>query len=115
MTPKSTPGFAFRRRHRALHDVEIQHQRPPIVFPERHALSGAVLDEGQLQLAQRIRRITRLPSNSAAGSRTLGLAVDALEAHGAISVFELDVATNRPDCLSHQACAREALRYTDCR
>ena len=37
----------------------------------------------------------------------LGLAVDALEAHGDDFVFELDVATNRPDCLSHYGVARE--------
>src|SRR5262245_45986937 len=38
----------------------------------------------------------------------LGLAVDALESHGDDFVFELDVATNRPDCLSHLGVAREA-------
>src|SRR5580704_5761350 len=37
----------------------------------------------------------------------LGLAVDALESHGGDSLFELDVATNRPDCLSHYGVARE--------
>ena len=37
----------------------------------------------------------------------VGLAVDALESAGDDSVFELDVATNRPDCLSHFGIARE--------
>lgn len=37
----------------------------------------------------------------------IGLAVDALEFTGEDSVFELDVATNRPDCLSHFGVARE--------
>src|SRR5215813_7588587 len=37
----------------------------------------------------------------------IGLAVDAMEAHGSDTVFELDVATNRPDCLSHLGVARE--------
>src|SRR5262245_48140272 len=37
----------------------------------------------------------------------IGLAVDALESTGDDSVFELDVATNRPDCLSHLGVARE--------
>ncbi len=37
----------------------------------------------------------------------LGLAVDALESHGGDWTFELDVATNRPDCLSHLGVARE--------
>jgi phenylalanyl-tRNA synthetase beta chain len=38
----------------------------------------------------------------------LGLAVDALESQAGDSVFELDIATNRPDCLSHFGVAREA-------
>src|SRR6267378_3518464 len=37
----------------------------------------------------------------------VGLAVDALENAGGDAVFELDVATNRPDCLSHFGVARE--------
>src|SRR5262245_9405583 len=37
----------------------------------------------------------------------LGLAVDALESHSSDWIFELDVATNRPDCLSHFGVARE--------
>src|SRR5438046_8050427 len=37
----------------------------------------------------------------------LGMAVDGLESHGEDFVFELDVATNRPDCLSHYGVARE--------
>jgi phenylalanyl-tRNA synthetase beta chain len=37
----------------------------------------------------------------------LGLAVDALESHAGDCVFDLDVATNRPDCLSHYGVARE--------
>ena len=37
----------------------------------------------------------------------VGLAVDALETAGQDSVFDLDIATNRPDCLSHLGIARE--------
>ena len=37
----------------------------------------------------------------------VGMAVDALEKAGNDFVFELDVATNRPDCLSHFGVARE--------
>jgi phenylalanyl-tRNA synthetase beta chain len=37
----------------------------------------------------------------------VGLAVDALQQAGSDAVFELDVATNRPDCLSHFGVARE--------
>src|SRR6478609_966706 len=37
----------------------------------------------------------------------IGLAVDALESRADDSVFELDVASNRPDCLSHYGVARE--------
>jgi phenylalanyl-tRNA synthetase beta chain len=37
----------------------------------------------------------------------VGMAVDALESVGTDFVFELDVATNRPDCLSHFGVARE--------
>src|SRR5262245_38988409 len=37
----------------------------------------------------------------------LGLAVDALESHAGDWIFDLDVPTNRPDCLSHFGVARE--------
>src|SRR5215472_15384567 len=37
----------------------------------------------------------------------IGLAVDALESAGDDSIFELDGASNRPDCLSHFGVARE--------
>src|SRR5215467_7810175 len=37
----------------------------------------------------------------------IGLAVDALESQAGDSLFELDVASNRPDCLSHFGVARE--------
>src|SRR6476646_2833056 len=36
-----------------------------------------------------------------------GMAVDALESQNGDFIFELDVATNRPDCLSHYGVARE--------
>jgi phenylalanyl-tRNA synthetase beta chain len=42
----------------------------------------------------------------------LGLAVDALEPQTADFVFELDVPTNRPDCLSHLGVAREIAAAT---
>jgi len=44
------------------------------------------------------------------GSRltNLGLALDALEVQGDDVLFEFDVASNRPDCLSHYGIAREA-------
>ncbi len=47
----------------------------------------------------------------------VGLAVDALDITGNDAVFELDVATNRPDCLSHLGVAREvgAIYGTDLR
>src|SRR2546427_1334081 len=38
---------------------------------------------------------------------SVGLAVDGLETIGSDFVYELDVATNRPDCLSHMGVARE--------
>lgn len=39
---------------------------------------------------------------------SVGLAVDSLETIADDALFELDVATNRPDCLSHLGVAREA-------
>ncbi len=38
----------------------------------------------------------------------VGLAVDALDEIGGDFIYELDVATNRPDCLGHAGVAREA-------
>lgn len=47
------------------------------------------------------------PAQLGARFTSVGLAVDALDAVGDDAVFELDVATNRPDCLSHLGVARE--------
>jgi phenylalanyl-tRNA synthetase beta chain len=51
--------------------------------------------------------ITETPQQLGTRLTNLGLAVDALESDSSDSVFELDVATNRPDCLSHFGVARE--------
>jgi phenylalanyl-tRNA synthetase beta chain len=51
--------------------------------------------------------VAETPNQLATRFTSLGLAVDALESHGGDSIFELDVATNRPDCLSHLGVARE--------
>src|SRR5437762_3180676 len=51
--------------------------------------------------------ITENPPELGDRFTSVGLAVDALEPHGNDTTFELDVATNRPDCLSHLGVARE--------
>src|SRR5205823_12701819 len=51
--------------------------------------------------------ITENPPELGDRFTSVGLAVDALEPHGNDTTFELDVATNRPDCLSHLGIARE--------
>src|SRR5262249_54433997 len=51
--------------------------------------------------------ITETPQQLGTRLTNLGLAVDALESHAGDWVFDLDVATNRPDCLSHLGVARE--------
>src|SRR5262245_46838868 len=37
-----------------------------------------------------------------------GLAVDSVESHGVDAVLDIDLTSNRPDCLSHLGIAREA-------
>src|SRR5215831_17116960 len=51
--------------------------------------------------------ITETPQQLGTRLTNLGLAVDALESHTNDWIFELDIATNRPDCLSHFGVARE--------
>ena len=51
--------------------------------------------------------IPETPQQLADRFTNVGLAVDALEIAGSDAIFELDVATNRPDCLSHLGVARE--------
>jgi phenylalanyl-tRNA synthetase beta chain len=51
--------------------------------------------------------ISETPLQLGARFTNLGMAVDALDAHGQDFLFELDIATNRPDCLSHYGVARE--------
>src|ERR1041385_1004038 len=52
--------------------------------------------------------LTETPSQISERFTDLGLAVDAVEKIGNDAVFELDIPTNRPDCLSHLGVAREA-------
>ncbi len=52
------------------------------------------------------------PAQLATDLSLLGLAVDAIEQIGDETLLDLDVTTNRPDCLSHYGVAREvAARY----
>src|SRR6266566_3629627 len=51
--------------------------------------------------------ISETPQQLGTRLTNVGLAVDALEVHESDSLFELDVASNRPDCLSHFGVARE--------
>jgi phenylalanyl-tRNA synthetase beta chain len=51
--------------------------------------------------------ITETPEQLCDRFTNVGLAVDSLEKIGDDAVFELDVPTNRPDCLSHLGVARE--------
>src|SRR5262249_40620834 len=49
-----------------------------------------------------------LPPRDLAAKLTMaGLAVDAVESYGDDIVFEFDLTSNRPDCLSHLGVARE--------
>jgi len=43
----------------------------------------------------------------------VGLAVDAVEDHGEDAVLEIDLTSNRPDCLSHLGVAREVAAIVD--
>ncbi|MBA3769915.1 MAG: phenylalanine--tRNA ligase subunit beta [Blastocatellia bacterium] len=47
------------------------------------------------------------PDELAAKLTGIGLAVEGIEAHGDDSVFDIDVTSNRSDCLSHLGVARE--------
>src|ERR1041385_50361 len=51
--------------------------------------------------------IAETPQQLGTRLTNLGLAVDSLESHGDDTLFELDVPTNRPACLSHYGVARE--------
>jgi phenylalanyl-tRNA synthetase beta chain len=56
--------------------------------------------------------ITIEPRQLAADLSLLGFAVDSLQTIGDETVLELDITTNRPDCLSHYGIARElAAKY----
>jgi len=48
------------------------------------------------------------PRDLATKLTMVGLAVDAVEAHGGDHALEFDLTSNRPDCLSHLGVAREA-------
>ncbi len=52
------------------------------------------------------------PRELAAKLTMVGLAVDAVEEHGDDSVLEIDLTSNRPDCLSHLGVAREVAAIT---
>src|SRR5688500_7596129 len=43
----------------------------------------------------------------------VGLAVEGIHAHGDDLIFDIDLTSNRPDCLSHFGVAREVAAITD--
>src|SRR5215510_8769327 len=51
--------------------------------------------------------ISAKPSEVGRNLTNVGLAVDAIDTAGDDTVFELDITTNRPDCLNHLGVARE--------
>src|SRR5439155_7069365 len=51
--------------------------------------------------------VVESPEQLRARLTNVGLAVDALEQTGDDFIYELDIATNRPDCLGHVGVARE--------
>lgn len=53
------------------------------------------------------------PQESAARLTSVGLAVEGIHAHGDDSVFDIDVTSNRGDCLSHLGVAREVGAITN--
>src|SRR5262249_34150857 len=54
-----------------------------------------------------------LPPRDLAEKLTMvGLAVDSVEQHGDDAVLDIDLTSNRPDCLSHLGIAREASAIT---
>lgn len=65
---------------------------------------------------QWLKELVEIPADLEALRQKLtlaGLAVDAVEASGDDTVLELDVTTNRPDCLSHVGVAREVAAIYD--
>ena len=52
------------------------------------------------------------PRDLAAQLTMIGLTVDGVEAHGSDFIIEIDLTSNRPDCLSHLGVAREAAVVT---
>jgi phenylalanyl-tRNA synthetase beta chain len=57
--------------------------------------------------------ITIPPRQLAERLTMVGLAVDAVEEHGDDAVLEIDLTSNRPDCLSHLGVAREVAAILD--
>ncbi|HQZ83173.1 MAG TPA: phenylalanine--tRNA ligase subunit beta [Pyrinomonadaceae bacterium] len=49
---------------------------------------------------------------TAAALTRVGLAVEGLERHGSDTIFDVDITSNRPDCLSHLGVARELAAAT---
>ena len=52
--------------------------------------------------------LSRAPAEVAAALTRVGLAVDGVEGDGPQAVLDVDVPSNRPDCLGHRGLAREA-------
>ncbi|MBX3282341.1 MAG: phenylalanine--tRNA ligase subunit beta [Acidobacteria bacterium] len=52
------------------------------------------------------------PDETAAALTRIGFAVEGIETHGDDTVFDVDITSNRPDCLSHLGIARELAAVT---
>jgi phenylalanyl-tRNA synthetase beta chain len=58
--------------------------------------------------------MTLTPQETAEKLTSVGLAVEAIHPHGDDFVFDIDLTSNRGDCLSHKGIARELSAVADC-
>ncbi len=112
LRPRAGHRLRLRPRDRARRDGAPRHRRHPALLRERPALPGAVpVVRLPLSWLREYAPVSVEPKRLADDLTGIGLAVDGIETHGGETVLELDVTTNRVDCMNVYGVAREAAAF----
>src|SRR5262249_21225428 len=108
LRPRGGHGLRLRPGHRAGGHPALRHRGHPPLLRERPPLPGAVpLVKIPLAWLAEFVEVKAEPARLAEALTLVGLAVEGIEGKGADTVLDLDVTTNRPDCMNVYGVARE--------
>ena len=106
--PEEVTGFAFGLGHRARGHPALRHRGHPPLLRQRPSLPGAVpVMKVPLSWLREFVDVTVEAERLAEALTLVGLAVEGIDKTGGDAVLDIDVTTNRVDCMNVYGVARE--------